>query len=203
MHERRFHPSQIHKLEDPERTNWLPAQEIVDSLGLQPGWTVADIGAGSGYFTVPIAKMIGAAGRVFAVDVSPEMLDYLRAKLSAASVANVECIESDAVSTGLASGCCDCVFLANVWHEFDDPKAIAAEMRRIVKPGGRVGVLDWRPDADPVHGPPLEHRIQAEDARRLFTEAGFLMDAHVQLFPFSWFLRGALPSDTTPGRGER
>lgn len=195
VHERRFDPSQIRKLEDPGRKNWLPPGEIVESLHLQAGWTVADIGAGSGYFTLPLATAVGPEGSVFAVDVSPEMLVHLRGKLAEAHTDNVQCVENEAASTGLESGSCDCVFLANVLHEFDDPSAVLAEMRRILKPGGRMAILDWRADVERVHGPPQEHRISAERGGQLIAEAGFALDSPVQLFPFSWLLIGTRSSN--------
>jgi ubiquinone/menaquinone biosynthesis C-methylase UbiE len=191
MHERRFRPSQMHRLEDPDRQNWLPPHEILSALRLQTGWTVADIGAGTGYFALPMAAALGAAGRVFAVDVSPEMLARLRERITEAGVANVECVEGEASATTLPAASCDAVLLANVWHEFDDPAAVLAEMRRILRPGGQIALLDWRPDVEPVHGPPLEHRISAESARESLVLAGFAPAASARLFPFSWLLTGA------------
>lgn len=200
MHERRFRPSQMHRLEDPDRENWLPPGEILACLGLQPGFAVADIGAGTGYFTLPIAAAVGNAGRVFAVDVAPEMLVRLREKIARAGLTNVECIEAEASATPLAASSCDCAFLANVWHEFDDHAAVLAEARRILRPGGQIALLDWRPDADgapgelarrggePLHGPPLEHRISPASARHSLTQAGFAPSAPVRLFAFSWLL---------------
>ncbi|HTV81087.1 MAG TPA: class I SAM-dependent methyltransferase [Acidobacteriaceae bacterium] len=191
MHERRFRPSQMHRLEDPQRKNWLPPREILACLGLQAGWTVADIGAGTGYFTLPIAAALGSAGHVFAADVAPEMLARLREKIAEAAVPNVECVEAEASATTLPSASCDCVLLANIWHEFDDHSAVLAEMGRVLRPGGQITLLDWRPDVEPVHGPPLEHRISAESARQSLAQSGFASVPSARLFPFSWLLTGA------------
>jgi ubiquinone/menaquinone biosynthesis C-methylase UbiE len=191
MHERRFHPSQMHRLEDPDRQNWLPPQEVLASLGLQPGFTVTDIGAGTGYFTLPIASAVGAAGHIFAVDVAPEMLARLRERIAEARLTNVDCVEAEATATMLPAASCDRVLLANVWHEFDDRAAVLAEARRILRPQGHIALLDWRPDVEPVHGPPLEHRISAESARQSLVQAGFAPAAAPRLFPFSWLLTGA------------
>lgn len=191
MHERRFRPSQMHRLEDPDRKNWLPSGDILACLGLQPRSTVADIGAGTGYFALPMAAAVGAAGRVFAVDVSPEMLARLREKLAEAGLANVVCVEAEASATTLPALSCDCVFLANVWHEFDDHSAVLAEAHRILSPSGRIAILDWRPDVEPGHGPPVEHRISAESARQSLAQAGFNPTASPRLFAFSWLLTGA------------
>jgi len=191
MHERRFRPSQMHRLEDPDRKNWLPPEEVLAGLGLQPGSIVADIGAGTGYFTLPIAARIAPAGRVFAVDVSPEMLARLHEKLAEAGLTNVQCVEAEASTTTLPPNSCDCALLANVWHEFDDHAAVLGEARRILRPGAQLAILDWRPDAEPVHGPPLEHRISAASARQALAQAGFTPADSATLFKFSWLVTAA------------
>lgn len=191
MHERRFHPSQMHRLEDPERGKWLPPEEILAQLSLQPGSTVADIGAGTGYFALPIARALGEAGRVLAVDASPEMLARLRARADEEHLPNIRCTRAEASATGLGAASCDAALLANVWHEFDDRDAVLAEMRRILRPGGRIALLDWRPDVEPDHGPPREHRISAEAARADLEQAGFAADSSLHLLPFSWLLQAA------------
>ena len=149
MHERRFDPSRAHLLDDPERKKWLPPGEIIAALHLRQEESVVDIGAGTGYFAIPMAAAVGSAGHVFAVDVSAKMLERFRSRLTEAGVENVECVEGEASSTGLASGSADVVFMANVWHEFDDHAAVIGEARRLLRRGGRIAVLDWRPDAEP------------------------------------------------------
>ena len=191
MHDRRFRPSQMHRLEDPDRKNWLPPEEVLDRLSLQPGWTVADIGAGTGYFTLPIAARIAPAGRVFAVDVSPEMLARLHEKLAEARLTNVQCVEAEASATTLPPHSCNCALLANVWHEFDGHAAVLAEARRILRPGAHLAILDWRPDVEPVHGPPLEHRISAASARQALAQAGFTPADSAPLFKISWLVTAA------------
>lgn len=193
MHERRFRPSQMHRLEDPDRLNWLPPQEIIARLQIHPGWTIVDIGAGTGYFTLPMAAAVGTAGRIFAVDVSAAMLERLGARLAEAGLANVECVEAEACATTLPSGSCDMALLANVWHEFDDHAAVLAEARRILRPGGVLGLLDWRPDVEREHGPPLEHRIAPEAAQRTLQQTGFQIAGPVYRLRFSWLLIGSAP----------
>ncbi len=81
MNERTFRASEAHKLEDPDRQKWLPVQDVLAALDLRPGMCMADIGAGTGYFTLPAARAVGPQGRVFAVDLQPEMLAKLRGNL--------------------------------------------------------------------------------------------------------------------------
>lgn len=190
-HERRFHPSQAHKLDDPARREWLPPEEVLASLGLRPGMTAADIGAGTGYFTLPMARAVETSGRILAVDVAPEMLALLRTKLAGAGVDNVDCREGEASATGLPAASCDLVLMANVWHEFDDHKAVLDEARRIIRAGGRLAILDWRPDVSPEFGPPLAQRISAEAARQTLEQAGFRADSPALAGKYAWLVVGA------------
>lgn len=197
MHERRFHPSRAHLLENPERKTWLPPDTVVSALRLRPGEDVVDVGAGTGYFALPIAAAVGAAGHVFAVDVSPEMLDLLRGKLPHAGLANVQCVEGEASATHLPAQCAALVFMANVWHEFDDHAAVLAEARRLLQPEGRIALLDWRPDADPEHGPPIEHRVPATAAQASLQAAGFTIDHAENTGRYSWLVIGQVTVSST------
>ncbi len=174
MSDRLFKPSAAHKLEDPERLIWLPPNEVLEALSLRPGMNVADIGAGTGYFALPIALAILPGGKVFAVDLQPEMLDLLRAKLTGhAAPQNIILGEGSAAETHLARGTADLVLIANVWHELDDHAATLREAQRILAPGGQLAILDWRTDVTPPPGPPLHHRIAAEDVRTFLLGAGW------------------------------
>lgn len=160
MHDKRFDPSQAHKLEDPERLTWMPPQEIVQALDIAQGMTVADIGAGTGYFAIPMARAVGTQGKVLAVDVSEQMLQYLREKLSQPDgPKNIELSEAEATSSGLSTASCDLVFYGNVWHEIEDHLQALREASRLLRPEGRIAILDWSPDATRPPGPPIEHRI--------------------------------------------
>jgi ubiquinone/menaquinone biosynthesis C-methylase UbiE len=135
---------------------------VLARLGLRSGETVADIGAGTGYFAIPIAREIGSSGKVLAVDAQAEMLALLRRKLDGPEAPrNIEAVEGDAARTGLPNDCCDVVLLANLWHELPDGGAALREADRILRPGGRLAILDWRPDVEQPPGPALDHRVAA------------------------------------------
>jgi ubiquinone/menaquinone biosynthesis C-methylase UbiE len=169
MSEKTFSPSNIHKLEDPARLAWLPPQDVIRSLNLKRGMLVADIGAGSGFFALPFARAIEPDGRLFAVDLQPEMLEFLRAKLcSAESPRNLELIAGKATATNLKDACCDLVFLGNVWHELDNHAQVVQEMVRILHPGRCIAILYWRTDMPQPPGHPPGRRIgQGETASTL------------------------------------
>ena len=189
MHDRVFDPSQVHKLEAPERLRWLPPGEVLGWLELRPGMTVADIGAGTGYFAIPLARAIGPTGRVWAVDLQPELLEMLQGKLAKPDApANIVTLEGTASSTELADSSCDIALLANVWHELDDPATALAELARILKPGGRIAVLDWRPDVERPPGPPLEHRLSAREVQRFFEDHGKRVNAVRNVGQYSYLV---------------
>jgi ubiquinone/menaquinone biosynthesis C-methylase UbiE len=190
MHDRRFNPSLAHRLDDPARLLWLPPDEVIAMLRVQPGDLVADIGAGTGYFTLPLAHALGSKGKVWAVDAQTEMLSLLKEKLDLAGVSNVEPVCAEGDRTEIPDAACTLVFLANVWHEFEDRNAVLREAQRILSPGGRVAILDWRTDVEPVHGPPLAHRIAAADAVRDMRHAAFEQLASAEVGRYSWVVQG-------------
>lgn len=165
-HERMFHHEHAAKLDDPDRARWLPTADVLARLDLRAGIRVADIGAGTGYFTLPLAAAVAPGGRIFAVDMQPEMLDLLRKKLEGLAPDAVELVHGEATRTTLPDASIDVVFVANVWHEIDDLPSALREFARILRPGGRLAILDWRKDdgkEGEVPGPPLSHRIAEAD----------------------------------------
>lgn len=173
MNERTFHAGSAHKLEDPERRRWLPPEELVRRLELRPGMAVADIGAGTGYFALPIAEAL-EGGAVYAVDLQPEMLERLRAKLEGTAPAEtVRPVQGDAAASNLPDGSVDRVLMANLWHELDDHPAALREAARLLRPGGRLVILDWGTDHTPPPGPPADHRIPVEVTRQSVESAGW------------------------------
>ena len=189
MNDKRFPASEAHRLDDPARKAWLPPNEVLAALSPRPGDTIADLGAGTGYFSLPLAEAVGADGKVYAVDAQHEMLALLRQKLLEGSVANVDLVHAEAESTTLPNACCTLAFLANVWHEFADRSVVIKESRRILKPGGRVAILDWRPDVEREAGPPLDHRLAAPDAAERLLANGFDHVTTVNVGRYSWLVQ--------------
>jgi len=193
MHGKRFAASEAHRLDAPARQLWLPPAEVIAALRLRAGDTIADVGAGTGYFSLPLAQAAGPEGKVYAVDAQEEMLAHLRQKLEEVSVCNVELIHAEAESTALPDACCSLVFLANVWHEFADRSAVLDESRRILKHRGRIAIIDWRPDVARENEPPLDHRLDASNAVNELLAAGFHQVANVNVGHYSWLVQGEKP----------
>ncbi len=173
MNDRLFKHTHAHKLEDPERLKWLPPAEVLLRLHLTRGARVADIGAGTGYFSIPLAKEIGPSGEVFAVDLQQEMLDRLRQKLEQPDAPkNISLHLGSASRLPLSDNSVDLAFYANIWHELSDSGAAFREALRIAKSQGRIAILDWRSDQESPPGPPQAHRISAETIVNLLQTSG-------------------------------
>jgi predicted methyltransferase len=124
------------------------ARRLIEVLGVGAGSFVADVGAGSGVLTVPIARHVGPRGRVYSTDINGDRLEDIREAAQAASLENVVVIEGAPAETNLPAECCDAVFMRNVYHHFGDPAAMNASLYRSVKPGGRLAVVDFPPRTD-------------------------------------------------------
>jgi ubiquinone/menaquinone biosynthesis C-methylase UbiE len=173
MNDRVFKHTHAHKLEDPERLKWLPPAEVLSRLHLHHGGRIVDVGAGTGYFSIPIARAVGEGGEVFAVDMQQEMLDKLREKLEQPdSPQNISLHPGAASQLPLSDDSVDLAFYANIWHELDDQDAALREAIRVTKSNGKIALLDWRSDKQSPPGPPQEHRIPAESIMGFLQNSG-------------------------------
>jgi SAM-dependent methyltransferase len=128
--------------ESPERDKKLQIDRVMDVLGIMPGKGVADIGAGSGWFTVRAARRVGSGGTVYAVDINPEAIRYIDGRVRKESLSNVKTILSKSDDPLLPSGAVDAVLLLKTYHEIADPVALLQHLRAALKPGARLGVID-------------------------------------------------------------
>lgn len=168
----KFDPARRARLEDPARAELLPPEQLLRHGGLRPGMRLADVGCGPGFFTIPAAAIVGPAGRVYAVDISEEMLQAVREKVTASGYANVTTLRATEDALPLPDGAADFALLAFVLHEAADQQAFAREVARIVARGGRVLLLDWDRREMEV-GPPVADRVSPEDAQAVLEAAGF------------------------------
>lgn len=202
-HERRFNPGSLEKLEAPERGQQFPVRAILDAAGVRGALRVADIGAGSGYFTLPLAHRV-AAGKVYAVDPSAELLEVLRGKLAAGGApANVELVTGEAEATGLPESCCDLIFLSAVWHELDSHAAALREFSRIAAPGAKLAIVDWSPEAPSPPGPPREHRIARSGVEKSLAEAGWKVLYSEEVTAWTYLVVGQRPGVMRPPEPRR
>ena len=144
----------------PERDAWQMPEQVIAALEIAPGAAVADIGAGTGYFTVRLARDT-AAGTVYAVDIEPAMIDYVRRRADEAGLGNVVGVVADPDSPNLPAPV-DLVLIVNTYHHIPERVAYFSALRNHLAPGGRIAIIDPRKGA-PGGGPPDEFRFTPEE----------------------------------------
>ena len=178
-------------LEDPARDAYQKPHEVVMALALKEGERIADIGAGAGYFSLRFAQHVGAAGRVFAVDISPDMIIHLNQRVREAGLDNVRTILALPDDPLLPNASVDRVFICETWHHIDKHPQYLALLKRILKPRGQVTIIDFQKRETPV-GPPMDMRISREEVVREFEQHGFRLTKEETLLPYQYFLVFAL-----------
>jgi len=161
-------------LERSERDAEEEPDKALDALGTLTGMTVADVGAGSGYFTVRLAARVGAKGRVYANDLQPEMLKLLAARLARENVRNVTLVQGSIDDPKLAASSLDLVLMVDVYHEFSEPQKMLRALRTALKPGGRLVLLEYRKE-DPHVPIRFEHKMSVAEARMELEAEGFML----------------------------
>jgi ubiquinone/menaquinone biosynthesis C-methylase UbiE len=137
-------------LERPEREEEENPKKLIELLKFKEGEVVADIGAGSGYYTFRIAKLVGPKGKVLAVDIQKEMLDIIRGRMKKEAVDNVDPVLSEEADPRLKDDAVDTIFLVDVYHEFAFPYEMTAKMVKALKPGGRIVFVEFRLEDEKV-----------------------------------------------------
>jgi ubiquinone/menaquinone biosynthesis C-methylase UbiE len=174
-HQHQFNEPEAYaeRWEDSERDVWQQPQGLVDALGIHPGMSVADIGTGTGYLLPYLSRAAGSDGLVYAVDVSPNMLEWVRERAARESLSNVSTVAAGGARTGLASQSIDRAIMINVWHHVEQPEAYAADLLRSLKPGGVLLIVESRPDTHEADGPPAHYRMPAQTVIEQLEQAGF------------------------------
>jgi len=168
-----FNPAYLFYLESDGRDQWQKPQEVLAALRLTPNAVVADIGAGGGYFTERFARHLDAGGRVYAVDVQDIMIDKLRQRVRDRGLSNVEVIKGAFDDPGLPPASCDLFFFSSVYREIENRMSYMRKVRRCLAPGGRVAILEYRPEVKGPVGPPRQTRLSAEQIAQELKAAGF------------------------------
>jgi SAM-dependent methyltransferase len=169
-------------LERPEREAEEAPDKALALLSIRSGMAVADVGAGSGYFTVRLARLVGASGKVFANDIQQEMLDRLARRVRAEQIDNVVPVLGVENDPRLPSQCCDLILLVDVYHEFSAPQQMLQRMRGSLKDGGRLVLLEYRKE-DPSIPIRVEHKMTVAEARTEVEAEGFRLDTVIEELP--------------------
>jgi SAM-dependent methyltransferase len=161
-------------LERNERVGEEEPDVAIEVLKIAKGASVADIGAGSGYMTVRLAKRVGPAGTVYANDVQPQMLEILRRRLEKEKIANVTLVQGTVDDPKLPPASVDLELMVDVYHEFSQPQAMLRGLRQALKPGGRLVLLEYRKE-DPSIPIRLEHKMTVAEAKMEVEAEGFAL----------------------------
>ena len=145
--------------DDPARDAWQHPDDVIAALGLSPAMTVADVGAGTGYFTVRLARAV-PQGQVIATDIEPDMVRYLTERAQREHLGNVRAVQATGDDPKLELGSIDRILVVDVWHHVADRAAYAKGLAAALRPGGQVAIVDFTQEA--THGPPREHRLKPE-----------------------------------------
>lgn len=170
--------------DDPERDAWQMPDRVIAALGLKPSSAVADIGAGTGYFTMRLAKHV-PQGTVYAVDVEAAMLEFIRKRAKAEQAANVVAVQASPTSPNLPKPV-DAILIVNTYHHLPNRATYFADLKRSLTAGGRIAIVDYRKDAPA--GPPPEFRFEASQIIDEMQKAGYRLEAQHTFLPQQHFL---------------
>ena len=181
------------RFESAERDAWQMPDRVVAALGLEPGDNVADIGAGTGYFTRRFAAAIGPAGTAYAADVEPAMAEYVRRRADEDGQRNLVPVLASYDDPRLPHAAIDLVFICNTWHHIQDRVDYARRLTGDLAEGGRLAILDFHAGELPV-GPGPEHKLSAEEVAEELRQAGYRQIATHDFLPYQYLLVFAPPS---------
>ena len=174
-------------LERPEREFEEQPSKAIKALGIRPGQVVADVGAGSGYYTVRLAKQVGPNGRVYAADIQPEMIVHLQRRLERERIENVELVQATETNPRLPDGRFDLILMVDVYHELARPQEVLRSLRSSLKPEGRLVLIEFRKESDWV---PIreEHKMSVKEARMELEAEGYRFDRVIDVLPWQHIL---------------
>jgi len=169
-------------LNRPEREQEENPEGALDALAIHPGMVVADVGAGTGYISLRLAKRVGPAGKVFANDIQPEMLRRLRENAAKAGLTNIETVQGEEADPKLPPNRMDLVLLVDVYHEFSKPRQMIDRIRESMKPDGRLVLLEYRKE-DPNVPIREEHKMTVGQVKAELEPQGFVLSQVIETLP--------------------
>jgi SAM-dependent methyltransferase len=170
--------------DDPQRDEWQKPDQVISALALPPDAVVADVGAGTGYFAARLARVL-PRGIVYAVDIEPEMVKYLTDRAKREDLPNVRPITGTPDDPRLP-GQVDLILLVDTYHHIDARERYFSKLRSLLKPGGRLAVIDFKLDAPT--GPPKKARIAPDSVKQELTSAGYALEKEHSFLPHQYFL---------------
>lgn len=174
-------------LDRPERNAEEQPDKALDDIGVKPGDIVADVGAGTGYYTVKLARRVQPGGRVYATDIQPEMLEKLRVRLAVEKMSGVFPVLTHPDDPGLPAHTLDLILLVDVYHELAQPQRTLQQLKTALKPTGRLVLLEFRKE-DPAVPIRIDHKMSVGEARLEVEHEGFVFDRVSEVLPWQHIL---------------
>jgi SAM-dependent methyltransferase len=169
-------------LDRSEREAEENPEGALNAIGIKPGMVVADVGAGTGYMSLRLARRVGSSGKVYAEDVQPEMLRRLRQNAAEAKLTNIQTVLGGEADPRLPPGALDLILLVDVYHEFSQPQKMLRKMREALKPDGRLVLLEYRKE-DPSIPIRPEHKMSVQEVKLEVEAEGFHLDRVLENLP--------------------
>lgn len=169
-------------LDRGERESEENPEGALDAIGIKPGMVIADVGAGTGYMTLRMARRVGPSGKIYAEDVQPEMLHRLRANAAAAKLANIQTVLGSEADPKLPPNALDLILLVDVYHELSQPQKMLRKMREALKGDGRLVLLEYRKE-DPSIPIRPEHKMSVQEVKLELEAEGFHLDRVLENLP--------------------
>lgn len=185
---KKFDPKKLAKLNDPKRLEYLNPDLIWEKAGLRDPSVLIDIGAGTGFFSLLFSKKM-KKGKVYACDISDEMLSWMEDNLPPESKGRVIPVKMEESSVPLPDNMADLVYMINLHHELEEPQGLLREAIRLLRRGGELLIIDWKKKQTP-EGPPLEIRVTEEAIQSHMLKAGFRDIVKYPVLPYHHFVAG-------------
>jgi len=172
--------------EGVNRDDWQQPQRVIAALNLRPGDQVADLGSGSGYFTFRLAAAVGSAGKVYAVDIDPDMIDLIAKRAKQETASNIEPILAKSDDPSLPKTGIDLIFTSNTFHHIDGRVAYFSNLRNYLRPGGRIAIIDF--DRRSWLVGLFRHYTPSEFIKREMEQAGYALAQELDFLDRQSFL---------------
>jgi len=185
---RLFAPQDLGLLEPPDREAWQKPDQVMDALHVAEGTTVADLGAGGGWFTMRLARRVGRHGRVYAVDVQRLMIEAIERRVEREGLTNnVTAVLGEYADPKLPSNAIDAVLIVDAFHEMEDPVLLLKNVSRTLRPQGRIGIIDYR-EGEGGPGPDATERVPPGVVISEAAAAGLKLVEQHKFLPYQYFL---------------
>lgn len=157
------------------------SRQVIKSLEIKKGDIIGDIGSGGGYFTFQFSKIVGAHGKIFAVDTNQKLLSHINKKLNHNQIQNIETVISNENRCPLPSTNCNYIFMRNVFHHLTSPASYFKNIKNCMNPGGKIVIIEWLPNMKWIYAIRTGHCTEEKKIEKIMQEAGFM---HLKSFNF-------------------